>query len=85
MTRCISLETDVKALFVLCLVAANIGEPNAVYLGHGDGTFEPGLTFGDAEESYAIANVARPNAVYWNDRSGRGWMAQSIPEHRVEA
>ena len=76
---------------VLDIVAVNIGEPNAVYLGRGNGRFEDGIPFGDAERSYAVvtadldrdgdddivvANVAGRNAVYWNDGSARQWTVQ---------
>ena len=47
------------------IVAANIGEPNAVYLGRGDGSFDAGVPFGEAEQSYAVttADVMATNGV----------------------
>jgi hypothetical protein len=77
------------------IVAANIGEPNAVYLGRGDGRFEDGIAFGGNENTYAAAvadldrdgdtdivvgNVQGPNAVYFNDGSGRVWSEQKVGE-----
>ena len=86
-TRSVSLA-DLNDDGVLDIVSVNIGEPNAVYLGRGNGSFEEGVPFGDSERSYAVvtadldrdgdydiivANVAGRNAVYWNDGSAQHW------------
>ena len=72
----------------LDLVVGNIRQPNAVYLGHGDGNFESGVAFGHDEQTYmsvaadldgdgdqdlVISNVRGLNAIYLNDGSGTGW------------
>lgn len=72
----------------LDIVAGNIGEPNAVYLGRGDGSFDFGATFGEAERTYAIATVdldrdgdldivasqvRGPNTVYFNEGRATRW------------
>ena len=73
---------------ILDIVAANIGEPNATYLGLGGGRFGDGIPFGGDDQTYAaavtdvdgdgdgdiiIGNVQGQNAVYLNGGSGRAW------------
>jgi hypothetical protein len=80
---------------VLDIVSANIGEPNGVYLGRGDGSFDAGVAFGASELSYAvttadvegdgdediiIANVRGRNAVYLNDGSAKTWIERWLGE-----
>ena len=77
------------------IVAVNIGEPNAVYLGRGAGRFGEGISFGQDEGTYAaivtdvdrdgdedivVGNVRGRNAVYLNDGDGGGWSEHLIGE-----
>jgi hypothetical protein len=95
-TRSVRLA-DLDGNGTLDIVAANIGEPNAVYLGRGDGSFEQGATLGDSERTYAattadvdgdgdldivVANVGDRNALYANDGTGRGWTQHWLGEER---
>ncbi|MBT7501308.1 MAG: VCBS repeat-containing protein, partial [Gemmatimonadales bacterium] len=52
-TRSVALA-DLDGNGTLDIVAVNIGEPNATYMGRGDGTFAPGLMFGGNEQTYAV-------------------------------
>ena len=91
-TRSVVLD-DLDGDGILDIVAANIGEPNGVYLGLGEGRFEEGIPFGTNEQTYAVAvadldgdgdadivvgNVRGPNAVYLNDGTGRTWTEQRV-------
>ena len=93
-TRAVALA-DLNADGLVDIVAVNIGEPNGVYLGAGDGTFGDGAMFGADEMSYAVvttdvdndgdqdvvvANVAGPNALYLNDGTGTSWTEQWLGE-----
>jgi hypothetical protein len=74
----------------------NIGEPNGVYFGLGDGTFEGAVSFGGSEDSYAleiadidqdddldivVANVNSSNSVYLNDNEGTQWTEVKLGDY----
>lgn len=91
-TRSVALA-DLDGDGALDIVAVNIGQPNAVYLGLGGGRFQEGIPFGADEHTYTavvadmdgdgdvdivVGNVGSPNAVYFNDGSGRVWSEQKV-------
>ena len=86
-TRSVTLS-DLDGDGVLDIVAANIGEPNRLYRGLGNGRFELLATLGEDQMSFAartadvdgdgdqdvvIANVRERNAVYLNPGATGSW------------
>jgi hypothetical protein len=93
-TRSVTLA-DLNGDGGLDIVAGNIGEANAVYLGTGDGQFGPGVLLGGDQMTYTTAvadldgdgdldivvgNVQEQNVAYLNDGTGRIWTEVIIGE-----